>query len=791
MLARNQIPSQTLAAAQEYFAAGFNIIPISVDGSKAPDGRVLPQVWDEAEKKSKRSWKQLQQERTTEKQVHHWFGCGVARGLGIILGNVSGQSEALDFDKPGLYDQFAEVCGQQGLKSLLDSLPLIETPSGGRHVLYRCVEPVAGNQKLAETPDRKTLIETRGEGGYIVAPGSPSACHQTGKPYRFLRGRPGTTPTISAEDHAALLDMARLFNEYADPAAVVDLPRKKTQVGDGLRPGDDYNARGDYESLLEQHGWCRKGQTGDKVLWQRPGKTGRGLSATSNYGGCGLFYVFSSNAAPFEPQKAYSPFAVYTFLEHGGDFSEAARRLGEEEYGIPSEDYRPTDFKQESVKNSMKPNSATVAGPGVFPAAETDWPEASPFMFHGLAGDIVRAVGPHTEADPVALLVQLLAAFGSAIGRSAHFRAEADEHFGNLFVVMVGISSKGRKGTSWGHVKHLFALADPQWEGFCIQTGLSSGEGLIWHVRDAVEKPVKNKATGEAELETVDPGIADKRLLVMESEYASVLRVASRDGNTLSAILRDAWDRGRLQTMTKNNAAKATGAHVSLIGHITADELRRELSSIEAGNGFANRFLWVCVRRSKELPEGGDLQEEALHPLAGRLAAVIEEGRKAGLLERDENARALWRAVYHDLSEGRPGLSGAVTSRGEAQTMRLALLYALLDGAEAIRREHLTAALALWDYVEASAKYVFGNSLGDPIGDDILRALRNAPNGMSRTEIRQLFQGHQSSNRIGQALALLLKHNRARVVSNADTGGRPTERWFTVRAGESKTSARL
>ena len=223
--------------------------------------------------------------------------------------------------------------------------------------------------------------------------------------------------------------------------------------------------------------------------------------------------------------------------------------------------------------------------------AAEPWPEAAPEMFYGLAGEIVRLVEPHTEADPVALLVQLLAAFGSAIGRSAHFLAEADQHFGNLFVVMVGVSSKGRKGTSWGHIKKLFALAASDWEANCLQSGLSSGEGLIWHVRDAVEKPVKNKTTGEIEMETIDPGVAEKRLLVMESEYASVLRVAGRDGNTLSAVLRDAWDRGWLQTMTKTNAAKATDAHVSLIGHVTADELRRELSSTEAGNGFANRFL--------------------------------------------------------------------------------------------------------------------------------------------------------------------------------------------------------
>ncbi len=323
-----------------------------------------------------------------------------------------------------------------------------------------------------------------------------------------------------------------------------------------------------------------------------------------------------------------------------------------------------------------------------------------------------------------------------------------------------------------------------QWENFCLQSGLSSGEGLIWHVRDAIEKPVKNKTTGLVELETVDLGVTDKRLLVQESEYASVLRVAGRDGNTLSALLRDAWDKGRLQTMTKNSAAKATGAHVSLIGHVTADELRRELSSTEAANGFANRFLWLCARRSKELPEGGSLQPEALYPLAVRLSAAIDAARQTGELRRDDAARALWHDVYHDLSEGEPGLAGAVTSRGEAQTMRLALLYALLDGSECIRRAHLVAALALWEYVQDSARYIFGDTLGDPIADDILRALRTRPDGMSRNDLRELFQRHQSSGRIGQALALLAKHHRARMVMQTDTGGRPAEHWYAVSAGE-------
>ena len=430
-------------------------------------------------------------------------------------------------------------------------------------------------------------------------------------------------------------------------------------------------------------------------------------------------------------------------------------------------------------KGGPNPQFQAPAPLATLPAAKVpEWPQTTPEMFHGLAGDIVRLIAPHTEADPVALLVQLLAAFGSALGRTAYFTAEADQHFGNLFIVLVGISSKGRKGTSWGHIRRLMQLAAPHWETNCLQTSLSSGEGLIWHVRDAVEKLVKNKTTGEMEPEIVDPGNPEKRVLVQASEYAGVLRVAGRDGNTLSSTLRDAWDKGRLQIMTKNSAAKATGAHVSVIGHVTADELRRELSSTEAGNGFANRFLWLCTKRSQELPEGGSLTEADLAPLAARLAAAIDLGRQRNELRRDNDARSLWYAVYHDLSEGGPGLAGAVTSRAEAQTMRLALLYALLDGADCIRREHLNAALALWEYVEASAKFVFGDSLGDPVADDILRALKAAPGGLSRTDLRELSQRHQSSERVGQALALLAQHQRARMETRTDTGGRPAERWY-------------
>jgi hypothetical protein len=146
-------------------------------------------------------------------------------------------------------------------------------------------------------------------------------------------------------------------------------------------------------------------------------------------------------------------------------------------------------------------------------------------------------------------------------------------------------------------------------------------------------------------------------------------------------------------------------------------------------------------------------------------------------------ASAKWEAVYPTLSAGQPGLLGAVTARAEAQVTRLSLVYALLDGADHIDIPHLKAALAVWEYCEASAAYIFGTALGDPVADEICTALQHASgDGMSRTAIRDLFGRHRSSDRVGMALGLLVTKGRARVEHQV-SGGRPVEMWFAVGAG--------
>jgi hypothetical protein len=408
------------------------------------------------------------------------------------------------------------------------------------------------------------------------------------------------------------------------------------------------------------------------------------------------------------------------------------------------------------------------------------WPDPpAAEAYYGLPGRIVAAIAPASEADNAALLVQALLAFGNAAGHGPCATVEGDRHAGNEFAVLVGRTSKARKGTSWGRIVQLFRAVEETWAAEHVQTGLSSGEGLVWAVRDPIRKRERVKrgpTVGFQEVEA-DPGIEDKRLLVYEPEFAAVLKQIERQGNTLSAILRQAWDGGDLRTLTKNAPTRASGAHVSLIGHITADELRRSLTDTEAGNGFGNRFLWLCVDRSKVLPEGGSVDPAAWAPLVRELADALTLARSAGVLERDDEARAVWRQVYAQLSEGRPGLAGALTARAEAHVLRLSLLYALLDRSPLVRPPHLRAALALWEYCERSVRYIFGDSLGDAVADDLLRLLRSSPDGLTRSDITNYLGRNQSSERIGRALGLLLQGRLVRR-EQQETGGRPVERWF-------------
>src|SRR6516225_6479353 len=173
-----------------------------------------------------------------------------------------------------------------------------------------------------------------------------------------------------------------------------------------------------------------------------------------------------------------------------------------------------------------------IAPPTQMSAADDLWPAIDDAAYYGLAGEVVRAIDPHTEADPIAILIQLLAYFGNIVGRNPYYRIEGDYHRANIFAVLVGDTSKSRKGTSAGRVRSITRHADETWVDERMKNGLSSGEGLINEVRD--ERKMFNPKTEEIEI--VELGVTDKRLLVAEAEFANALAVMERAGNTLSSV---------------------------------------------------------------------------------------------------------------------------------------------------------------------------------------------------------------------------------------------------------------
>jgi hypothetical protein len=422
-------------------------------------------------------------------------------------------------------------------------------------------------------------------------------------------------------------------------------------------------------------------------------------------------------------------------------------------------------------------SSPSTSGPGAEEGArqeEHPFPIMDDAAYRGLFGEIVETIEPHSEADPVAVLLSALTAFGSAYGRRGYVEVSGTRHHGNLFVGIVGDTARARKGTSWSPVKNIYGAAAPEWAQNRIVGGLSSGEGLINVVRDAVEG--ENK---DGDMVVVDKGILDKRLLVAEGELSQGLKVLRREGNTLSPILRNAWDGGDLATLTRNSPLRATEPHISILGHITSTELLKHLVEGEAANGFGNRFLWACVRRSKKLPFGGELSSVNMSPIIRGLRSTLDQ--RAGRMSFAQNARDTWVEMYESLTEDRPGMFGMITARAEAQTLRLAILYALAAGSNEIQVEHLASAYAVWGYCEDSALYLFGNQLGDADADKLVEALHSSPEGMTRTQIRDLFGRNKKPEDLQRILDLLEHAGKAYSERAAGkSGGRPTETWFAA-----------
>jgi hypothetical protein len=367
------------------------------------------------------------------------------------------------------------------------------------------------------------------------------------------------------------------------------------------------------------------------------------------------------------------------------------------------------------------------------------------------------------------------------MGDRPHFLVEGTRHPVREFAILVGPTASGRKGTSAQHVLNLLGAVDEPWKKDCVlKGGLSTGEGLIARVRDEIwkEEPIRQKGrvTGYQRVKA-DSGVRDKRLFIIEPELARTIRAAGRKDSTLSPIIRQAWDDGDLAVATRSNPLKATGAHISIVGHVTQDELSRTLSATDVFSGFVNRFLIAAVRRTKELPHGGNLSQVDFAGEVRRLRESVEFARTVERITMDDGARAEWERFYPALTRDRPGMFGAATQRGAPHVLRLAAIYALLDRSATIGVQHLWAALAVWNYCENSARLLFGTSSGDPDLDALQDELRSqGKGGMTRKEIRDFFNRHKSRREVDALLSRLLEQGAVQV-ERERTAGRDRERW--------------
>jgi hypothetical protein len=396
-------------------------------------------------------------------------------------------------------------------------------------------------------------------------------------------------------------------------------------------------------------------------------------------------------------------------------------------------------------------------------------PKAKPEMFPGVVGDIVRTFEMSTEAAAEAVAAQFLVAFGNAAGRRPALEVGATRHGLNENLLTVGRTSKARKGDSNRIALCVLERADPIWAEWCTASGLSSGEGLVHRVRDPVERITKK---GEKEL--VDEGVTDKRLLVTETEFSGALKVMMRDGNTLSPVLRDAWDgKPVLGTLTKHSPTRATNAHISIIGHATPEDLHMHLAEVDAVNGLANRFIFVLTERVRLCPVPARVCANELDGLVVRVLNALESAKHVAELRLTRAAEAVWRGIYPTLSAEVPGLVGAVLGRAEPHVLRLSGIYALLAEAQEIDVEHIESALAFWDVVDASAREIFrdrtGNTLADRLRDSMLPG-----EALTLDEVHDRLGRHAPAALLQQALRLLVELGEFRVVRE-DTGGRPRQ----------------
>lgn len=583
--------------AHAWLGAGFAVVPVKTDGSKRP---ALP------------SWKEYQSAPPTAREVDDWFAdTPVPPGIGLICGAVSGGLEMFELEGRAvtegafalLTDAMQEHDQMDVWRRLLTGY-MERSPSGGIHLLYR-VRPGAARpntklarrpatpEELAENPAEKVkvLIETRGEGGFVIIAPTGGHCHPSGQPWTSPSGVPGVVPIITADERDALYAIASLFDrmpvEQTPDGAAPGAPRSPDHVG-GSRPGDDFNARATWDEILTPRGWTKMRRVGKGFGWRRPGKSDRSIAATTGTSadGADRLYVFSTSTE-LPTEQPLTKFTVYALLDHGGDYSAAAKALrahgygsGHAQAGAAGEDPFGTGLPASQV-SSLEPaqNVPAASRSGIaVPIAHSVADEE--FWGARRTHDHIRQSARSRRVAPWAVLAVVLARITAAIEPTIVLPAlVGGDGSLNTFVALVGRSGSG-KGAAEAVANEMILLPDTK------RIGIGSGEGLL-HAY-VTSRRATQTAPGGIEQHT-------SRVIFTAAEVDQLAALKARQGSTLIPTLRDAWSGAQLSFAyvdeTKRLTVQAHKYRLCLI--VGVQPGRAGVLLDDAEGGTPQRFLWM------------------------------------------------------------------------------------------------------------------------------------------------------------------------------------------------------